>query len=138
MTNELPKRIWAEVNEFGVDLENPEIEGYWSLLPEDGGREYIRADHALALVAATTAEIRNQICKESSRNCAGTDYDEGLLVAYRIVDRTDTDAQAALEAVKREARNEALAEAWSISDQNGDVKTATDLQKIITEDHSDE
>jgi len=94
-----PERIWAEETiggTYGVGQSSGEW--YSTKFNDDRETEYIRADHALALVAAAYED-----CWEQGKQ------------AGRFAPDVPDDAQAALEArdqwIKQEARNEALREA---------------------------
>jgi len=131
--------------------------GAWQAIQEltaERDRYKARADHALALVAA-----EREACASIAEECFAPGSEEevaGEVIAASIRARTDDDAQAALERVKQEARNEALREAveviqvargrqgataYSQADDACDFGfeyAADEVKSLITEDQSDE
>lgn len=95
-----PEKIWVQPDPKGYC-----ITGVWPYQPSDqpNATAHIPFDQHLALVAAAyldAANLHQSLWRETS--------------AYKtdqIIKRTPADAQAALERVKRETRNEALREA---------------------------
>jgi len=100
MTQKAPERIWAE---FGYDMRRG---AFWDE-PSDQSIEYLHIDHALALVVAAYEDAGDAAADVYDRR----DLPTGADLAGYIRTIACDDAQAALERVKREARNEALREA---------------------------
>lgn len=89
-----PERIWAGKHHST----------WWQSRPHHQMTEYIRADHALALVAAEQKEIHEM----------ALDYCQFNALLDALERRTDADAQAALDRLLQEARNEVLREVATI------------------------
>jgi len=110
---------YRPVVEFGIAEMKPHEKGEW-----------MPVDHALALVGTA---LRKAVHAVDTAYANGETGNPG----HHIHPLIHGDAQAALERRDARIRNEALAEAWTIADQNGDVETASALQRLITEDQSD-
>jgi len=110
MTNEAPARMWAyEAFQQVTAARSPTWFPAWA-----EPHEYVRADHLKAAVAAENEACAQSIEKMAERRIT-QDMREMLLLGVKAIRaRADADALAALEAVKREARNEALREAASL------------------------
>lgn len=84
--------------------------------PGNTVEELVTLDHAQALVAAEREAIADQMeAKADGRSDPAACIERVIAEAIRA--RTPADAQAALEAVKREARNEGLREALQIAEK---------------------
>jgi len=134
MTQKAPERIWAGKHHST----------WWQSRPHHQMTEYLRIDHALALVAAERGACE-QACvgeylEEEPQTEDDAAYDRGVadcIAAIRA--RSDADTQAALERRDARIRNKALreaAEAVYRSDLKHDAYDA--ILALITEDQSDD
>jgi hypothetical protein len=135
-----PERIWAE---FGYDMRRG---AFWDE-PSGQSIEYLHIDHALDLVAA-----EREACASIAEECFAPGSEEevaGEVIAASIRSRTDDAAQAALDRLLQEARNEALREAAALVKYEGEEfagmregvmfdRLSKKILALITEDQSDE
>lgn len=114
-----PEKIWLKWEPGKAVTQGP-------LTEHPDYTAYTRTDVALAMVAAAL--------RENCVNCCGTGED---VRGDKCDCLTPADAQAALEAVKREARNEALREAAEVL-RNCKVMPPEDAILALMEDTDDE
>jgi hypothetical protein len=168
MTQKLPERIWVVFEPHRSGKGPPYVHASAS---KTKGHSFIRENHALALVAAEREAVARWHDEAAQHDQRGLDYSDAVGIpisnavelsesvkfhrqsAASIRARTNNDAQAALERVKEEARNEALREAadavhyecWT--DGNQDQVTPRQattslairaIKDLITEDQNDD
>jgi len=121
--------------ESGKEVPSPE--GKWVRFSD-------HIDHALALVAAAyedAAQHHDYHATQYTRISSNPDAAAHAEHAKQIRARTNDDAQAALERVKQEARNEALREAAEAArswyHNLGKGTPQDEILALITEDQSD-
>jgi len=143
-----PERIWAYEHCEQVTAARSSV-----MFPSWAeAYEYIRADHALAMVAD-----EREACAKAAINKANHvkrfDLDDMKLayrrIAAKIRARTNADAQAKLERREQWIRNEALREAANLAKYEGEEfagmregvmfdRLSKKILALITEDQSDE
>jgi hypothetical protein len=120
-----PDRIWAYAGAFKM---------WRDKFPEHAKStsptEYIRADVSDALVAAAYEDARNTVITTPSNYAAPTARIE---IANAIDRLAPTDARAALDRIRQEARDEALREAAQIVSRAGHSLDA-EILALITKD----
>jgi len=140
MTQKAPERIWAAYTDQvyegkrGITISDEAAPGHIEFIPND---------HALALVASAyedAAQHHDYHVAQYTRIGSKPDAAAHAEHAKQIRARTDDDAQAALERVERDARNEALREAADkvVPYDDETMSCRNVILALITEDQSDE
>lgn len=106
MTDKAPERIWVSETDLG--------ERWWQEADYEPATEYVLADLLKAAVAAENEEIAKHVDTFLMVK-TGTPIEKVVACVEAIRARTDADAIAALEQVKREAYERGVREAAEVA-----------------------